>query len=302
MEREEKSAFDALECRSEVPRSEVIHEEKLFKSVNLVGGEQSWQEQMEMEDSFQMEQVKELVNTLIEEKEAVKRELSQEISKLNDQIAELLKEQKDYQIMMQKAKIDEIVKAQWKKERDEAKLQMLKLQNQLKKIEIQKEEIQVQYTNIYNQTQNFMQKEGQKGKGLEEQKSKELQRMTQKVIALKNELSEKEKMIELLSPKEKKDLAQDLLRVTEELRECTQELEASKKTIYELKENNNELLEINKVLKNRLQSHQQEEEEEKSQDKCVSVSIFSEEEAQEDLEVDYNNPRIKDFDLDKENN
>lgn len=37
-----------------------------------------------------MEQVKELVNTLIEEKELIKKELNEEINKLNEKIQELL--------------------------------------------------------------------------------------------------------------------------------------------------------------------------------------------------------------------
>lgn len=69
---EAKSESEEIDCRSEVLLGDFSHEEMLFRSLNFGRGEQSGQNNMEIEDSFQMDKVKELVNTLIEEKEKMK--------------------------------------------------------------------------------------------------------------------------------------------------------------------------------------------------------------------------------------
>ena len=62
-----------------------------------------------------------------------------------------MKQQKDYQIQIQKSKIDEIVKNQQKRERNEARAQVEELQKSLKKLELQKNELQNHYMKLSRQ-------------------------------------------------------------------------------------------------------------------------------------------------------
>lgn len=62
-------------------------------------------------------------------------------------------------------------------------------------------------------------------------------------------------MLQMLSPKEKQDMATQLMFANAEINECHQELEIKMKIIEELRESNKELLAINKILKKKVESH-----------------------------------------------
>ena len=79
------------------------------------------------------------------------------------------------------------------------------------------------------------------------------------------------------------DQHERFLNLERDYKYLNEEYQALTRDVELLKENNKELKEINQILKKRLRNDQ----ENRSEDKCVSVSIFSDEEEEQEVEVNY---------------
>ena len=72
-----------MECKSEVHFAPSQDQDgKLFKSVNFEHEDKSENQQIENDESFNIDQVKELINTLVEEKNLIQDNAKTEISHL----------------------------------------------------------------------------------------------------------------------------------------------------------------------------------------------------------------------------
>ncbi len=129
---DEKSECEVIQCESEkLEKSKLFSfEDNKFNSIILGEIDKiSWNEVDEDEERDQEQQEQEefdkmqiFIQNLMNEHQMKEKSLKAEIFKLQDQMEEFMKQKNDYEIQIQKAKIDEMVKIQLKKERDNFKL------------------------------------------------------------------------------------------------------------------------------------------------------------------------------------